>query len=77
MLAAQSCPTLCDPTDSSQLGSSVRGILQARILEGVAMPSFRGSFQLRDQTYFSCISFIGRQILYHYTTYLSNIYTSP
>ena len=33
----QSCPTLCDPIDSSPLGSSVPGILQARILEWVAM----------------------------------------
>ena len=29
----QSCPTLCDPTDGSPLGSSVPGILQARVLE--------------------------------------------
>ena len=33
----QSCLTLCDPTDSSPLGSSVPGILQARILEWVAI----------------------------------------
>ena len=33
----QSCPTLCDPIDDSPLGSSVRGILQARILEWVAI----------------------------------------
>ena len=33
----QSCPTLCDPTDDSPLGSSVPGILQARILEWVAI----------------------------------------
>ena len=33
----QSCPTLCDPIDSSPLGSSVSGILQARILEWVAI----------------------------------------
>ena len=33
----QSCPTLCDPIDSSQPGSSVPGILQARILEWVAI----------------------------------------
>ena len=38
----QSCPTLCDPMDCSPPGSSVRGILQARILEWVAMPSSRG-----------------------------------
>ena len=34
----QSCPTLCDPLDCSLPGSSVQGILQARILEGVAIP---------------------------------------
>ena len=39
----QSCPTLCDPIDGSPLGSSVPGILQARILEWVAISSFRGS----------------------------------
>ena len=39
----QSCPTLCDPIDCSPPGSSVYGILQAGILEWVAMPSFRGS----------------------------------
>ena len=33
----QSCPTLCDPTDGSPLGSSVPGILQARVLEWVAI----------------------------------------
>ena len=49
-LVAQSCPTLCDPTDCSPPGSSVRGILQARILEWVAMPSSRASFQPRNQT---------------------------
>ena len=37
----QSCPTLCDPTDSSPLGSSVHGILQARTLGWVAI-SFSG-----------------------------------
>ena len=36
---AQSCPTLCDPTDSSPPGSSVHGILQARVLEWVAISS--------------------------------------
>ena len=38
----QSCLTLCDPRDCSPLGSSVHGILQARILEWVATPSSRG-----------------------------------
>ena len=36
---AQSCPTLCDPMDYSPPGSSVRGILQARILEWLPCPS--------------------------------------
>ena len=35
----QSCPTLCDSVDGSPLGSSVRGILQARILKWVASSS--------------------------------------
>ena len=39
----QWCPTLCDPVDRSPPGSSVHGILQARILEWVAMPSSKGS----------------------------------
>ena len=43
LLVTQLCPTLCDPMDCSLPGSSVRGILQARILEWVAMPSPRGS----------------------------------
>ena len=37
VLVAQSCPTICDPMDCSPLSSSVHGILQARILEWVAM----------------------------------------
>ena len=39
----QSCPTLCDSIDCSPSGSSVHGILQARILAWIAMPSFKGS----------------------------------
>ena len=38
VLVTQSCPTLCDPMDCSPPGSSVSGILQARILESIAMP---------------------------------------
>ena len=38
----QSCPTLCDPMDCSLPGSFVLGILQARTVEWVAMPSSRG-----------------------------------
>ena len=39
VLVAKSCPTLCGPVDRSLLGTSVRGILQARMLEWVAFPS--------------------------------------
>ena len=42
VLVAQSCPTLCDPMDSSLPVSSVREILQADILEWLAIPFFRG-----------------------------------
>ena len=44
VLHAQSCPTLCDPMDNSPPGSSLHGILQARIVEWVAIPFPRGSF---------------------------------
>ena len=47
---AQSCPTLCDPGDCSPPGSSVHGILQARILEWVAISFSRGSSGPRDRT---------------------------
>ena len=60
----QSCPTLCNPMDCSLPGSSVHGILQAR-LEWVAVLSSRGSSQPRDQTCISYFSCIGRQVLYH------------
>ena len=43
MLVVQSCLILCDPMDFSLPGSSVHGILQARILEWVAIPFSRGS----------------------------------
>jgi len=61
----KSSPTLCNPIDCSLPGSSVHGILQARILKWVAMPFSRGSSQPRDQTRISYISCTGRQILYH------------
>ena len=40
---AQSCLIICDPTDCSSLGSSIHGILQARILEWIAIPFSKGS----------------------------------
>ena len=58
VLATQSCPTLHDPMDYSLPGSSVHGILQARILEWVAIPFSKGLSQPRDQTLISCI--VGR-----------------
>ena len=65
-VCAHLCTALCDPVDCSPPGSSVQGILQARILEWVAISSSRGSSPPRDQTHVSCSSFIGRQILYHW-----------
>ena len=52
----KSCLTVCDPMDCSPPGSSVHGILQARILEWVAMPSSRRSSQPRDLTQVSHIA---------------------
>ena len=49
-------PTLCDPVDCSPPGSSVCGILQARILEWVAIPFSKGSSQPRVGTHVSCIA---------------------
>ena len=51
------------PWMSSQPGSSVHAIVQARILERVAISHSRGSFQPRDQIYVSCFFCIGRRIL--------------
>ena len=53
---AQLCPTLCHLMDGSPPGSSVHGILQARIPEPVAISSSRGSSWPRDQTHASCVS---------------------
>ena len=56
----QLCLTLCDPIDCGPLGFSVREILQARILEWVAISSSVGSSQPKDRAHISCI---GRRIL--------------
>ena len=50
VLVTQLCLILCNPVDCSPSGSSVHGVLQARMLEWVAMPSSRESSQPRDQT---------------------------
>ena len=56
VLVAQLCLTLCDPMDCSLAGSSVHGILQARILEWVVIPFSRRSSWPRDWTCISCIA---------------------
>ena len=58
----QSCLTLCNPMDYSPSDSSVHGILQAKTLEWFAMPS---SKRPRDRMSISCVSCIGRRVLYH------------
>ena len=60
VLVAQSCPTLWDPMDCGLPGSSVHGILQARILAWVAISSSRGHSWLRDWNWVSCIA--GRKL---------------
>ena len=55
--------TLCNPMDCSPPGSAVHGILQARILKWVVMPTSRRSSQ--DQTLIFCVSCFGRQVLYN------------
>ena len=69
MLAAQPCPTLCELMDCNPPSSSVHGILQAEILELVAVSYSRGFSQFRDWIHISCVSCIGRQTLYHWATW--------
>ena len=59
----QPCLTLCDPLGYNPPGSSAHEILQARILERVAIPFSRGSPWPRNQTQVSCIS--GRFFIYY------------
>ena len=65
----QLCLTLEKPMDYSLLGSSVHGISQARVLEGIVISFSRGSSWLRDQTCVSCLSCIGTWIFYHWSTW--------
>ena len=62
-LAAQSCLTLWNPMDCRPPGSSLHGILQARILEWVAISFSRESSWYRDWIHVSCM---GRWIIYHW-----------
>jgi len=56
VLVTQSCLNLCDPIDCIPPGSSVHGILQARILAWIAIPFFKGSSWPRDRMWVSCIA---------------------
>ena len=80
LLRCESCLTLCNSMDCSPPGSSVHGILQARILEWVAFPFSRGSSQPRYRTqaspiasrFFTCLSYQGS-----YTSITSPIINIP
>ena len=65
----QSCLTLCYLMDISPAGSCVCGIFQARILEQIVIFSPKGSSRPRDRTCVSCVSCIGRWIIYHCATW--------
>ena len=75
VLVTQSFPTLCNPMDCSPPGFSFHGILQARILESVVMPSPRGSPRLTDWTQVSYVSCIGRWVPYNWR-HLGSLYLS-
>ena len=72
VLIVQSCPTLCDSMGCSLQGSSVHGILQARILEWVTIPSPKGSSQPGNQAQGPCTA--GR-FLPIWATYFSFTYS--
>ena len=70
-LVAQLWPTLWNPMDRSQPSSSVHGVLQARILEWVAISLLRESSRTRDWTH---DSYIGRQLLYPWATWEVHVF---
>ena len=74
-VCTQSSLILCNPTDCRPPGSSVHGIFQARILEHVAISFSRESSRSRDWTHVSCISCIGRWVLYHCGTWEEGLYS--
>ena len=71
----QSCPTLCNPVEYSPPGSSIHGIIQARILEWVTIPFSRGSSRPRDQTRVSHLHCRG--ILYHLNHQVLELLLNP
>ena len=62
------CSVMSDPANCSLPGSTALGVFQARILEWAAISSSRESSQPRDRIPFSCVSCIGRWVLYHWAT---------
>ena len=70
VLVAQSCLTLCNSMDYSWIGSSVHGILQARILQWVAISFSGGYSRLRDGTRVFCIE--GRFFFFFLFCHLSH-----
>ena len=64
----QSCPTFCNSMDCSPLGSSVHGILQARIVNRVAMASSLGPSWPRDWTLISCVFCTAGRFFTHWAT---------
>ena len=69
---ARSVAQLCLTLETPWSGSSVYGILKARILDWVAMPSSRGSLWPKDQTHGS---WIDKQFLYHWATWEAHEYS--
>ena len=65
-MCVRACSVVSDPTDCNLPGSSVHGISQARILQWVAISSSWESSQPRDRTHVSCVSCVGRWVLYHW-----------
>ena len=71
-LATQLYATVCHPMARRLPGSSVHAISQARTLEWAVIPFLRGSSQPKDRT---CVSYTGRQVLYHRATREAKIFT--
>ena len=65
---ARLCRTLCDSLDCSPPGSSVHGILQARVLQWVAFFFSGEASPPRGSTHVSCVACIGRWVLYYCST---------
>ena len=71
------CPTLWSPMDCNPPDYSVHGIIPSRLLEQVAISSFKESSWPRDWTQVSCNSYTGRWILSHWATWEAPSCTNP